>query len=146
VVPVNSSQLRANRIALAATGVALAMLVPVAAHQLGFYDHLPDPPGKLFDSDAITDSAAAYPLGIPDSLLGLASYAATFALLLASRRHNGIHSVLRTKLALDASAAACNSVRQITKFRRICSWCTATAIATAVVVHYGRRSLDCTAK
>ena len=130
-----------NNLALAATGVALLTLLPVAAHQLGFLDHLPDPPSEVFASDLITESKAAHPLGIPDSLLGLASYATTFALLLAARRVRLARPLLRAKLAADASAAAANSVRQVVTFRKLCSWCTGTALATAAIVHYGRKSL-----
>lgn len=137
-----SAQRKANCISLAATGVAIATLIPIAAHQLGFCEHLPDPPGKLFASDIVTGSSVAYPLGIPDSLLGLTSYATTFALLLAVRRTRSLHSVLRIKLALDVSAAASNSIRQLVQFRRVCSWCSATAIGTAVLAHYGHSSLN----
>ena len=134
-------QRSANTAALAVTGVALLTLVPVAAHQLGILDHLPDPPSAMFASDAITESKTAHPLGIPDSLLGLASYATTFALLLAARHIRLTHPLLKAKLAADASAAGFNAVRQVVKFRRLCSWCTGTALATAAIVHCGRKSL-----
>ncbi len=134
-------QQKANNVALAATGLALLTLLPVGAHQLGFLGHLPDPPGPLFASDTITESSTAHPLGIPDSLLGLASYAATFALLLAARRVRLAHPLLKAKLAADASVATANSVRQVVEFHRLCSWCTGTALATAAVVYYGRKSL-----
>jgi len=45
--------------------------------QVGAIDHLPDPPGSVFASDRITKSKSAYPLGIPDGILGLTSYGAT---------------------------------------------------------------------
>jgi uncharacterized membrane protein len=137
----SSDQRAALNAATAACAVAMLTLLPVAAHQLGLLDHLPDPPSDLFDSDRITESKAAHPLGIPDSLLGLGSYAATLALLLASRRVRIARQLLRAKLTADSSAAAFNAVRQIVKFRRLCSWCTGTAIATAAVVHYGRKAL-----
>ena len=134
-------QRQANNAALAATGIALLTLLPVAAHQLGGLEHLPDPPGPLFDSDTITESKIAHPLGVPDGLLGLASYAATLTLLLVSRRTRLVHPLLKAKLAIDASAATANSVRQVVTFRRLCSWCTGTALATAAIVHFGRKSL-----
>jgi uncharacterized membrane protein len=131
-----------GHLAAISCGVALASLLPVAAHQLGMLEHLPDPPGRLFDSDGITESPAAHPLGIPDSVLGIASYSATLALLYAARRRAPLPSaLLKWKLGLDASAASANSVRQVVKFRRVCSWCTATAIATAAMVHFGRKAL-----
>jgi len=135
------AQRAALNAATMACAVAMLTLLPVAAHQLGLLNHLPDPPSDLFDSDRITESKAAHPLGIPDSLLGLGSYAATLALLLAARRIRIARPLLRAKLAADSSAAAFNVVRQVVKFRRICSWCTGTAIATVAVVHYARKSL-----
>ena len=136
------SQRTAGNVALVSTAAALATLAPVAALQLGLCSHLPDPPLTVFDSDAITSSRAAHPFGVPDGLLGLFSYSITLALLLAARRSRAVHPLLKIKLVIDASAAAGNSVRQVVKFRRVCSWCTATALATAAIVHYGRKSLE----
>jgi hypothetical protein len=69
-----------NRLLIAATSAAMITLLPVAAHQLGLLEHLPDPPFWIFDSDRITDSKSAHPLGVPDSALGLGSYGVTLAL------------------------------------------------------------------
>ncbi len=137
-----SNQQHAGNVALAATGVAILTLLPVAAHQLGFLHHLPDPPSQHFASDEITESKAAHPLGIPDSLLGLVSYSATFTLLLAARRFRIARPLLKVKLSADAAAATGNSIRQVVSFGKLCSWCTGTAIATAAVVHFGRKSLE----
>ena len=122
-----------------ATVGALATLLPVAAHQLGLLGHLPDPPGRLFDSDGITESKMAHPLGVPDSLLGLGSYGITLALVLTARRHEGAARVLGLKLAADGGAAAFNVVRQVTSFGKLCSWCMGTALCTAVMVGAGRK-------
>ena len=65
---------------VAATSVALLTLVPLVAHQLGLLGHLPDPPWRVFASDHITESRAAHPFGIPDSLLGVGSYSLTLNL------------------------------------------------------------------
>jgi uncharacterized membrane protein len=128
--------------ALAGCTAAMATLVPVAAHQLGLVRHLPDPPSTLFDSDRITNSPMAHPYGIPDALLGLGSYGATLLLLLAARRRSPIAGkLLAAKLAADTAAAAFNSVRQVTKFRRVCSWCVGTAVATGVMAVCGFRFL-----
>lgn len=123
-----------NGLAIAACGVALATLVPVLLHQIGAIDHLPDPPGDIFDSDKITGSKAAHPFGVPDALLGLGSYGATLALLVASRQQPRLRPLLAAKLAGDAGVAGFNVVRQAVQFGKICSWCTGTAIATAVMV------------
>ncbi len=132
-------EITADGVAIAACGVALATLVPVLLHQLAVVEHLPDPPGRLFASDEITESKAAHPMGVPDALLGLASYGVTMALLVAAREHPRVRPLLAAKLAGDAGMAGFNVVRQVVTFGKICSWCTGTAAATAVMVLRGRR-------
>lgn len=131
---------RNDAVAIAACGVALTTLVPVLLHQVGVVKHLPDPPGEWFGSDEITESKAAHPMGVPDAALGLASYGVTMALLLAARRHRAVRPVLAAKLAGDAGMAGFNVVRQVVQFGKLCSWCTGTALATAVMVGCGRQS------
>ena len=121
-----------------ACGTAIATLVPVVLHQSGLLAHLPDPPGSFFDSEGITESKAAHPFGVPDGLLGLASYGTTFALMLAARESEKARGLLAAKLVADGSAAAFNVVRQVVQFRKICSWCTGTAIATGVMLFAAR--------
>lgn len=128
---------------IAVTGCCLALgtLVPVALFQAEVVDSLPDPPGEIFDSERITLSHTAHPLGIPDSYLGLASYGTTLALLLLAQKNTTARRLLGIKLAGDAGVAAFNVVRQLVKFRKLCSWCTGTAIATALVVYGGRSAI-----
>lgn len=125
--------------ALFASSVTIATLFPIALYQCHAIEHLPDPPGSCFDSDRITASKSAHPLGIPDSLLGLASYGTTLALVLAARRSGPGRTLLQAKLLVDGSVATINVTRQVISFRKVCSWCTATALATAVLVVAGRR-------
>jgi len=122
-----------------ATSAALATLAPVVAHQLGALRHLPDPPGSVFDSDRITTSKAARPLGIPDGLLGMGSYGATLALVLLAPNNPAARRLLAWKLAADGSMAAFNVARQVVSFGKLCSWCTGTAICTAAMVFAGRK-------
>lgn len=123
---------------IAATSVALLTLTVVTSHQLGYLDHLPDPPGTIFSSDEITESKAAHPLGIPDGLLGLGSYGATLALAVLTQRHRRVRKLLRMKLIADSSVAGVNMVRQLVSFGKMCSWCTGTALCTAVMLVAGR--------
>ena len=129
--------------AVAITGccVALGALVPVALFQSHAMRRLPDPPGKVFASERITSSAAAHPLGIPDSYLGMASYGTTLALLLLAKRSPTAERLLGAKLVGDAGLAAFNMVRQVVSFRKLCSWCTGTALATALAVYGGRQAV-----
>jgi uncharacterized membrane protein len=120
---------------------ALVTLVPVALYQTGVIPHLPDPPLRVFDSETITTSAAAHPMGIPDALLGLASFGTTLALALLARRNGTAKRMLGGKLALDISAAAFNASRQIVSFGKLCSWCTGTALAAGVMAYVGRGTI-----
>jgi uncharacterized membrane protein len=124
--------------ALVACAAALATLIPVTLFQTGVLSSLPDPPGNVFASEQITSSKEAHPLGIPDGILGLGSYAATFTLILLARRSPAARKLLGAKLMLDGSMAAFNVVRQVVSFGKVCSWCTCTAVATAALVWSGR--------
>ena len=141
----NCLEARPDTLLPVACGLALATLVPVALRQLQIIEHLPDPASAIFDSDAITGSKQAHPFGVPDAVLGLGSYGATLALALMARRAKGqrgmASSLLGAKLLVDGSAAAFNSVRQVVSFRKLCSWCMGTVVATAVMVYAGRRSI-----
>lgn len=121
--------------------VALATLAPVACYQLGLISELPDPPLRVFASERITMSKIAHPLGIPDALLGLGSFGATLTLALLAGRNKTARKILGVKLGLDASAAAFNAGRQVIEFRKLCSWCTATAAAAGVMTYAGRESV-----
>jgi uncharacterized membrane protein len=123
---------------LAATGAAVVTLIPVVAHQIGAIDHLPDPPGSVFASDRITESPSAYPLGIPDSILGLTSYGVTLGLVALASGNLKARNLLAIKLLGDSSLAAFNMTRQVISFRKLCSRCTATAVCTAAMLIAGR--------
>ena len=86
--PESTNGSNSNWALAAATCAAVATLIPVVAHQVGAIDHLPDPPGSVFASDRITRSKSAYPLGIPDGILGLTSYGATLGLVALARRQS----------------------------------------------------------
>lgn len=124
----------------AVTVAALATLLPVAAFQCGLLRHLPDPPYSLFDSDAITSSKLAHPLGIPDAVLGLGSYGVTLSLILLSRRSCMARKLLPWKVAADGSIAAFNLVRQVLVFNKLCSWCTGTAVCTALMLRQANQT------
>jgi uncharacterized membrane protein len=130
-----------NNALLVANAAAIATLLPVAAHQLGLLRHLPDPPGALFDSDQITESKAAHPLGIPDSLLGLGSYNVTLGLAILARKSPLAAKLLAAKLIADGGLASFNMVRQVVSFRKLCSWCTGTALCTYAMLYAGRKLL-----
>ncbi|HEV2810243.1 MAG TPA: hypothetical protein VGV93_07605 [Acidimicrobiales bacterium] len=56
----------------------------VAAHETGLLRHIPDPPGRWFDSDKVDAPGEAYKIALmPDALLGMASAVATAELATA---------------------------------------------------------------
>jgi uncharacterized membrane protein len=117
---------------------ALATLVPVALYQTGLLKRLPDPPSSIFDSERIASSKAAHPFGVPDALLGLASFGTTLALILLSRENQTAKRLLGPKLVLDAAAGAFNAGRQVVGFGKLCSCCTGTVIAAGAMAYAGR--------
>lgn len=137
----NTGLLRNEALMLGCCVTTIATLIPVALFQTGVLDSLPDPPSRVFDSNWITQSRVAHPFGIPDSLLGLASFGTTLTLILIARKSSTAKELLGAKLALDASAAAFNATRQIVHFGRLCSWCTGTALAAGVMAFAGREHI-----
>jgi hypothetical protein len=124
---------------IASCVAAMGTLVPVALYQSGVIEHLPDPPGVLFDSDRLTMTQGSRPMGIPDSYLGLASYGTTLGLLLSPSRSPAMNVARHAKLGLDAAMAGTKVVGQVRK-GRYCSWCLGTAAATAAMMWFGYRA------
>jgi uncharacterized membrane protein len=122
----------------AACCTALATLIPVALYQTGVLSDLPDPPSSIFDSERIVSSKIAHPLGVPDALLGLASFGTTLGLILLARHSPLAKKLLGAKLTLDGAAAAFNAGRQVVSFGKLCSYCTGTALAAGVMAYAGR--------
>lgn len=118
----------------------MAGLGMIALRQLGAVKCLPDPPGSLFDSNKVVMSPQARKLlGIPDAILGLGSYGATFGLAWWDYRHpsRGSSLALSAKAALDVSQALAQSFRQWPEFGCFCSWCllpVTCSIVTAFLV------------
>jgi len=129
--------------AIACCCAAMASLTPVALVQLKIVRNLPDPPGRIFNSKRIVTSKGAYRFGIPDGVLGVASYGVTLALLMAAKPSRpAVRKMLRAKVALDAAMAIRGLRRQITQHGRICSWCVGTAAATAGMVYFARKARE----
>ena len=71
----------------------------------------------------------------------MGSYGATLALVLLSRTKPAARRLLGFKLLADTSLAGFNVVRQVVSFRKLCSWCTGTAICTAAMGLAGRSEI-----
>ena len=143
VVAIAPSRSVHRGMAIACCCVAIGTLVPVVMLQLHAIDDLPDLPGHIFNSRKIVLSKGAFPLGIPDGMLGIGSYAVTILLLVTAKPGRPLlQAALRGKLLMDGTMAARNTRKQITKFGRVCSWCVGTAIATAGVVYFARKARE----
>ena len=124
-----------------ATAAALATLVPVALRQFKLIRHLPDPDHHTFNTDRVVTSSKSKPLGIPDSVLGIASYSTTLALVLLAPKNPIARKLVGPKLVVDTGMATVNTVRQFTSFNKLCSWCFLTAAATVAMAITGRKHL-----
>ena len=122
---------QARSAALASAGGAVLVLSCIVLRQISVVKHLPDPPGEAWDSDGIVMSKAAHPFGIPDGVIGLASYAVTAGLIASGSE------LVRVKLVVDAGSAGFNVVRQVVEFRKVCSWCMLVAACTGSLVRFG---------
>lgn len=120
----------------------MSSLGVVAAYQTGVIRRLPDPPGRLFDSDRVDASGEAYRfLGMPDSLLGIASYAATVGLTAMGaadrhQRHPAIPILAAAKILADVGTAGYLTLEQATKHRKFCAWCVTASVAAAAMVPF----------
>jgi len=143
VVPISSESSVHRGMAIACCCVAIGSLVPVILLQLHLIDDLPDPPGRVFNSRRIVLSKTAFPLGIPDGILGLGSYGVTLLLLVTAKPGRPVlQFALRGKLLMDGAMAARNARKQVTRFGRVCSWCMGAAIATAGIVYFARKARE----
>jgi uncharacterized membrane protein len=111
----------------------------MALYQLGIAKRLPELPLPGFNSEKVTSSAEGYMFAsMPDSVLGLGSYAATLTLSMIgdenrARQQPWIPLILAGKTTIDLIASGKLTVEQVTKHRALCSWCLlsgATALGT----------------
>lgn len=139
-----SMQAADRHLAVGGCSLAIVCLVPVALFQAKLLPRLPDPPSAVFASERIVLSPSAHPFDVPDGYLGLLSYGTTLSLLLLAKRNETAAMFLGAKLMGDGALASFNLVRQIVTFRKLCSWCTGTALATAAVIYGGRAAVAAT--
>lgn len=128
-----------RRVAVLQTAAAGTLAV-VGLYQFGVLRRVPEVPLPGLDADRVDASGEAYAvLRSPDSSLGIAS--AGISLVLAgmggARRYQDqpwIPLALLAKSLLDAAGAAYLTAEQLTRHKRVCSWCTATAALLVAAV------------
>lgn len=127
---------RATGLVLAAT----ASLAVVEAYQTGLLRRVPEPSLPGLGADRVDAAGEAYHLfGTPDAGLGIASFGVTLALLGAGAEDRAsarpwLPLLAAAKVAGDALSSAYLFAEQVTKHRRVCSWCTVAAVANVATV------------
>jgi uncharacterized membrane protein len=131
----DGADLRHRRAVVGLSLAAAAIMGLVSLYQIGVLRHLPDPPLPGFDADRVNGSDEAYPLGIPDALLGLGSFAVTATLAAAGGPDRARHTpwlplALATKATADAAVAAKLTCDQAFKLRAFSIWSLLATAAT----------------
>ena len=117
---------------------ATASMSVVARYQLGILKDLPDPPLPQFDACKLTGSPEAYKLlETPDSILAIASYAATMTLAAMGPSDRAskqplLPVALAAKVGFDAVLSAGYAIAGWREQRALCFWCLVATAATAV--------------
>ena len=100
----------------------------ISLYQLGVIRHLPDPPGRIFDSDRVNASRKAYALGVPDGTIGLGLYALTLIFAGAGGDVRGdrprfLSLLLGGAVAAGAAGSAHYLYDMIRNQQRACPYC-----------------------
>ncbi|MEX2336709.1 MAG: vitamin K epoxide reductase family protein [Fulvivirga sp.] len=114
------------------SAIGLLDFVPISLYQLGIIRHLPDLPGKLFDSDKVNASKEAQVAGIPDGPVSLLMYAANLVLATAALKRKKKRNVFDYLLAGNALGQAAGGAYYLynmaTVQKKICPYCVTGAL------------------
>lgn len=136
----DSQHLRARRRVALLQTISNAALSVVGLYQFGLLRTIPEPPLPLLDADAVDASGEAYILGhTPDSTLGIVSGGITLVLAgmggpKRATEHPLIPLALFAKTLVDAVNGAFLTAEQLTKHKKVCSYCTVSALALVASV------------
>jgi uncharacterized membrane protein len=116
-----------RRIAAIAAGLA-ADFALIGMRQYGVIRNLPDLPSRMFDSNAVITSPAAYPLGIPDSAIAVTGLGGIIALATArGSKHSGrgawLDKLLAGAVTIGAAGATHYLYEMSVRQRRLCAYC-----------------------
>lgn len=117
------------------TSLASAALGVVGLYQFGLLRRVPELSLPFLDADAVDASGEAYQeLRTPDAALGLLSAGVTLVLAGMGDRDRArtmpwVPLALAAKTAADAGGGIYLFAEQVTKHRKVCSWCTVAAVA-----------------
>jgi uncharacterized membrane protein len=125
-----SPSLRRRRWIARLSALALVDTALVALRQLGAIRHLPDVPGRLIDSNAVTTSLPAYLLGTPDAAVAAGSYAfnliAAGAVRTSRTGRRALWPLLLVANTLGGAAGAAAYLwNMMIRRKRLCLYCIA---------------------
>jgi uncharacterized membrane protein len=142
----DSHSLRRRRRIAALAALGAVDFAIISLYQLGFIRHLPDPPGRIFDSDRVNSSRTAYALGVPDGPLGLGLYALTLILAGAGgTARSGRRRILDVLLGGAVAAGAVGASKYLWDMvrhqERACPYCLVGAAVNFAMVPLAIREL-----
>lgn len=113
----------------------------ISLYQLGVIRHLPDLPGKVFDSDKANASHKAYAMGVPDGPVSAALYGLNLVLASAggsrkSNRHPVFDVLLGGVVAGSALASISYMYNMVTRQEVACPYCITGAAINFAMVPY----------
>ena len=104
--------------------IGLLDFTMISLYQLGFIKHLPDLPGKVFDSDSVNSSAKASILGVPDGPVSSLLYSLIILLVQKSAEKNyRIKNTVLGTLILVHALGATDYLLDMIKQKKICPYC-----------------------
>lgn len=121
------------------SAIGLVDFALISLYQLGVVRHLPDFPGKIFDSDKVNASRKAFGTGIPDGTMGALLYAGTMVLAAAKgTRKTGRPRIASVALAGTVAAGAVGAAQYLVdmarKQERVCPYCVLGAVLNFAMV------------
>ena len=120
-------------VALAA--VAAADAIVVALRQTGIVRRLPEPPGRIWDTNRVVTSHVAYAMGVPDAPIAALVY---LSMVGFAARLGGRHARRRPWSALGLAAGATGAAAgaafylwdMLAREKKLCPYCLGTATAS----------------
>lgn len=117
--------------------------IPITLYQLGVIKHLPDPPGRVFNSDKVNASKEAEIAGLPDGGVSMLMYAANVVLAgaaLARTKNQKVFNYGLAGIALGQAGGGLYYLYNMVKVqKKICVYCvTGALINFAALLPVGR--------
>ncbi len=126
---------RRRRAVMALAIFAAADAIVVALRQTGVIRRLPEPPGRIWDTNRVVTAPVAYAVGVPDAPIATLAY---LALVGFAARLGGRSPRRRPRSALGlaagaggvAAGAAFYLWHMLAREKRLCPYCLGTAAAS----------------